>query len=50
MSVLPLKADIREGEWHVRYVPFSGPNRKRSFLLLTALQEFEARLWYAIRG
>jgi hypothetical protein len=21
MSVLPLKADIRQREWHVRYVP-----------------------------
>jgi hypothetical protein len=23
MSVLPLKADIRQHEWHVRYVPLS---------------------------
>ena len=24
MSVLPLKADIRQREWHVRYVPEPG--------------------------
>jgi hypothetical protein len=23
MSVLPLKADIRQREWHVRYVPIA---------------------------
>jgi hypothetical protein len=26
MSVLPLKADIRQREWHVRYVPEADVN------------------------
>ena len=34
MSVIPLKADIRQREWHVRYVPLadlrSAPTRRRT--------------------
>ena len=26
MSVIPLKADIRQHEWHVRYVPKADTN------------------------
>ena len=28
MSVLPLKADIRQREWHVRYVPLADMRRE----------------------
>jgi hypothetical protein len=31
MSVLPLKADIRQREWHVRYVPRADVHLKPAF-------------------
>ena len=31
MSVLPLKADIRQGEWHVRYVPIADISNTHTF-------------------
>ena len=36
MSALPPKADIRQREWHVRYVPISGHLQKQGATLWCA--------------
>ena len=49
MSVLPLKADIRQREWHVRYVPIADIHESLVAIRRQAAVE-DRQPWKAIPG
>jgi len=48
-NTIPPKADIRQGEWHVRYVPLADIRREQSFLTASTLIESQLLLFLAMR-